>query len=475
MATIIQRKKKFAVIYYYRDGENQRQQKWETYETKTEAKSRKGFIEFYQQEHGLVLVPLAAQFAAEIVHAKEGLKSREEDILLKDFLDIYVSIYGTSKWSESTYSGKVGAINNYIKPIIGDWKLSEVSTKRLSQYYNDLLKVPEVPKANRLPSGRCVQPASIKKIHDIIRSALNQAISWEYLDTKQQNPAINATLPIYNQKVRKVWSIETFEKALKEVDDELLELCMHLAFACSMRIGEISGILLENVFVSDEDIRQRRSRIVIDKELARVSLEALQKLNNRDIIRIFPTQKPHATTRLVLKTPKTKTSNRIAWLPETLARMIQKYIKRMNEVKEILGDGYNDYGLLISLDNGNPVESRIIRNRFQTLYEQMDFEEVDFHSLRHLSTGYKLKMTGGDIKSVQGDTGHAEADMVLDVYSRIIDEDRMKNAEKLDREFYSKATYQPASTVDVSTIDEKALLDMINKMPPEQILQLLIK
>ena len=46
-------------------------------------------------------------------------------------------------------------------------------------------------------------------------------------------------------------------------------------------------------------------------------------------------------------------------------------------------------------------------------------------------------MTNGDVKSVQGDTGHAEAEMVTDVYSEIIDEDRRFNAQKMDKEFYS--------------------------------------
>ena len=67
----------------------------------------------------------------------------------------------------------------------------------------------------------------------------------------------------------------------------------------------------------------------------------------------------------------------------------------------------------------------------------MGYEKVVFHSLRHLSTGYKLKMTNGDVKSVQGDTGHAEAEMVTDVYSEIIDEDRRYNAQKMDEQFYS--------------------------------------
>ena len=44
----------------------------------------------------------------------------------------------------------------------------------------------------------------------------------------------------------------------------------------------------------------------------------------------------------------------------------------------------------------------------------------------HTSVTYKLKLNGGDIKAVQGDSGHAQADMVTEVYGHIIDEDRRK-------------------------------------------------
>ena len=61
-----------------------------------------------------------------------------------------------------------------------------------------------------------------------------------------------------------------------------------------------------------------------------------------------------------------------------------------------------------------------------------------FHSLRHTSVTYKLKLSGGDIKAVQGDSGHAQADMVTEVYGHIIDEDRRKNAERMENAFYNK-------------------------------------
>ena len=49
------------------------------------------------------------------------------------------------------------------------------------------------------------------------------------------------------------------------------------------------------------------------------------------------------------------------------------------------------------------------------------------------------------MKSVQGDSGHAQVKMVADVYSHIIDDDRRVNAERLEAAFYSGR--QTADTV----------------------------
>lgn len=63
------------------------------------------------------------------------------------------------------------------------------------------------------------------------------------------------------------------------------------------------------------------------------------------------------------------------------------------------------------------------------------------------STTYKLKLNHGDIKATQGDTGHAQADMVTEVYSHILDEDRKINAQKFDAAFYANpdlSKYNPS-------------------------------
>ena len=55
MASIRERKGKFNVIYNYKDDSGKRKQKWETYDTKAEAKKRKREIE-YKQEMGSLVV-----------------------------------------------------------------------------------------------------------------------------------------------------------------------------------------------------------------------------------------------------------------------------------------------------------------------------------------------------------------------------------------------------------------------------------
>ena len=62
-----------------------------------------------------------------------------------------------------------------------------------------------------------------------------------------------------------------------------------------------------------------------------------------------------------------------------------------------------------------------LRDQMQKVIDEQGLPDVVFHSLRHTSVTYKLKLSGGDIKVVQGDSGHAQADMVTEVYGHIID------------------------------------------------------
>lgn len=80
-----------------------------------------------------------------------------------------------------------------------------------------------------------------------------------------------------------------------------------------------------------------------------------------------------------------------------------------------------------------------------------------FHSLRHSSTTYKLKLNHGDIKATQGDTGHAQADMITRVYAHILDEDRKVNAQKFESAFYANPDLR---TVKAPAKPQQSALDL---------------
>ena len=123
MASIVKRKKKYSVVYTYTDENGNKRQKWETFDTNAEAKKRKLQVE-YEQESGTFIPPSAKT--------------------VNDLLEEYMSIYGVNTWAMSTYESRKSLIANYIRPLIGDMKLEDVSPRIMDKYYRDLLTVKAV-------------------------------------------------------------------------------------------------------------------------------------------------------------------------------------------------------------------------------------------------------------------------------------------------------------------------------------------
>ncbi len=214
-----------------------------------------------------------------------------------------------------------------------------------------------------------------------------------------------------------------------------------------MRYGEICGLTWDKVHISDEDIANDDSHLWIEQELARVSKEARQQLDDKDIMFIFPSIMSNTHTNLVLKKPKTESSIRKVWIPKTVAYILREWRQIQDQYKEYLAQDYFDYNLVLTLPNGRPVENRIMEKEFSKRREKAGLPCVVFHSLRHSSTTYKLKLNHGDLKATQGDTGHAQIDMITDVYAYILDEDRKVNAQKFEATFYAKNSVNPLKDV----------------------------
>ena len=278
-----------------------------------------------------------------------------------------------------------------------------------------------------------VTPKTVHEVHKILRSAFSVAEKWEII---QRNPCRNVILPKYEKVEREIWDADTLFKAIEACEDDDLKLGLNLAFSCSLRMGEMLGLTWDCVEISDEAVERGEAYIYINKELQRVQRDTLEKLDSKDVILRFPIAIGGGSTVLVLKTPKTKTSVRKVYLPKTVAEML--LMRRMDqaEIKDIMGSDYNDYGLVFANINGRPIEASAINRAFSALIRDNNLPRVVFHSLRHTSITYKLKLTGGDVKAVQGDSGHAQSTMVTDVYSHILDESRQANASLIEEAFY---------------------------------------
>lgn len=366
----------------------------------------------------------------------------------------------------SMYDSQTALIANYINPIIGDMEVQDITTRVVDKYIQTLQKTPSVSRKNRKARTEFVTNSTIEKIIKLLRCAFKQAVRWELIE---KNPFDNVVLPKTEYKKRDIWNAETIRLALDQCTDSKLYIAMNLAFACSLRMGEILGLTWKNVHIEDENIATDNAYIYIEAELARASKQAIETLGEKDIYHIFTPLMPNTSTRIILKKPKTDSSIRKVWLPKTVAYILREWKTSQEELKSFLGDEYQDFDLVVALPNGRPCENRIIEKEFSLLKQKAGLPNVVFHSLRHSSTTYKLKLNHGDLKVTQGDTGHAEIDMITKVYAHILDEDRKINAQKFESAFYANPDLRkvtpPQEQPQAQTIDLAALIEQLQKSP----------
>lgn len=390
MASIVKRNSSYSVVYYYKDEHDIRKQKWETFKTLEEAEKRKRMVETGNSLH------------VSTIHT------------FRDLVVEFIDIYGKAKWSYSTFSSNSALLNNYVLKHIGSLALTSITPRLLDQYFKIIKNE--------------VSPNTILKIHKLLKSIFKQACIWEYIE---KNPVDRIVLPKVSTNQRCILSMEQISVLLESCkDDFILSLCIQLAFACSLRKGEILALTWDDIDFDGEKIH-------ITKELTRISKSLLDELNRNDILYIFPSKTTIPTkTVLVLKSPKTKTSIRDVYIPKTLLAQLALYCQRKIHIKN---PPVSDYPLLFSDSYGYPLTDKVINDRLRKHLLLCDLPLVVFHSLRHSSVTYKLLITHGDIKSIQGDTGHSQVKMITDVYSHILDSERKKVAAQFDNSFYTKS------------------------------------
>ena len=187
------------------------------------------------------------------------------------------------------------------------------------------------------------------------------------------------------------------------------------------------------------------------------------------ILREFENKREGSNTVLVLKKAKTASSCRTIFMTEALKEELKHWFKCL-EMDEADMDGrYRNSGMLLRLPNGLAVEPVLIRKKFEKWQDSHpEFPHIVFHGLRHSSATYQLMISGGDVKAVQGTTGHASANLLVNTYAHIQQDSRKKLGKKFEEGFYKSGTtpVQAAPVEAEPTISVSALLELLKDADP---------
>ena len=162
------------------------------------------------------------------------------------------------------------------------------------------------------------------------------------------------------------------------------------------------------------------------------------------------------------------------WLPKQCSKhkwAPKTYESNLSTIQNLIIPYIGSMEMLFRLPNGLAVEPVLIRKKFLKWQDaHPEFPRIVFHGLRHSSATYQLIISGGDVKAVQGTTGHATADMLVNTYAHIQQSSRVELGNKFEEGFYAKQEIPSPQAVPAEgepTISMSALLELLKNADPE--------
>ena len=456
MASILRRGDSYSVRFKYKDHAGRICEGWESFKTKKEAQDRKISVE-KELLDGTFLIPDAMTVAE----------------MLYKWLPIQSSKH---KWAPKTYTHTVAMIQNLVVPYLGKKQIQKVQTYDLEQFYVTLSRTPRglykqgvkqtlTDKQKR----QFLTGASIREVHAMLKTAFSYAVEWGLL---LKSP-IPREAPKSTSEERAIWDEKTMLAALQTMSDPTLHLAVHLSMILSLRVGEILGLQPGDI---DFDAADGRGTISVNKALQRADKVALSKIDPTQIYHTFPDRREGSKSSLILKRTKTKKSNRILYMTKPLKEELLAWLEKMKQDEQNAPEKYSNCGQLFRLPDGLPIAPDVLTKWYRMWRaEHPEFEKIVFHGLRHSSATYQLLQSGGDFKSVQGNTGHATATVLMDTYAHTQDKPRLELTEKIEADFYTqdvagaKPQEPPENKTPVATkITGKMILEAIRQMDAEE-------
>ena len=449
MAYITKRGNSYGVRYTYQDEHGKICDKWESFSTKEEATNRKKQIE-HELATGTFLIP--------------------STITVREFLMEWLPKQcNKHKWAPQTYQSNLGTIQNLILPYIGDMEMQKLKPYHLEDLYATLSKTPcgqylEGKKQilSEKQKQRLLSGSTIHEVHRLLRTAFRYAVEWDII---LRSP-VPVDSPKKSTQERSIWEVSEMQAALASMDDPILHLAVHLTLVGALREGEVAGLTPEDI---DFDGADGTGTFSINKSMQRIQKASLAKTGKDCILQEFEDKREGSNTVLVLKKTKTSSSCRTIFMTEALKEELKHWLHQLEMDEAVMDGRYRNSGMLLRLPNGLAVEPVLIRKKFEKWQNaHPEFPHIVFHGLRHSSATYQLMISGGDVKAVQGTTGHASANLLVNTYAHIQQDSRKKLGKKFEEGFYKpeESNLQSVPTENEPTISVSALVDLLKDADP---------
>jgi integrase len=229
-----------------------------------------------------------------------------------------------------------------------------------------------------------LSPATIRKIHTVLRQALQSALDD---GTVSRNVAAGLRLP--KGELRKKRALDEAEVGalLKAANRPSLRAALILMIATGLRRGELLGLTWPDIDMKAATLCVRRS---------------VEKTN----------------AGLRLKKPKTNRS-RVVAIPSIAIEAIRVHRIAQNEERLRSGDAWTDLELVFPGLLGELCDPAVFSQAFRRAAVRAEIGSIGPHALRHTAATNMLVL-GIHPKVAADRLGHSSTRMTLDVYSHVV-------------------------------------------------------
>lgn len=264
---------------------------------------------------------------------------------------------------------------NYLLPHLGEVRLLELQAHHLDRMYAAIT----IGKR-----GRPLSPSTIRRVHAVLRSALNSAVKRRLIP---YSPAEHVELAPENPKRPRPWTPEQCLRFLEHARDDRLVSLYQLMLVTGMRRGEAIGLRWEDV---DLDGR---------------CLFVVQQITE-------------VRGKSVVGTPKTRRGTRLIPIDTYTAAQLGRHRDGQGVERLAWGPAWNDAGLVFTRENGLPLRPEYATRHFQALAAKAGLPAIRLHDLRHTNASLSLQ-AGVDLKVVSERLGHSQISVTADLYTHV--------------------------------------------------------